>query len=151
MNHEDILAELERYACRHGIKVRWASKLNPHTPPVVSVHFRTIVMNSNWEDKNEYPLQLAHEITHIEDGDPDNLILPYSNVAQMDYGVEYKANRGAIDMLLPYYTETFLDLSELNAVEFMQQFSIPSHLEGYVTSKVNRIIGDYIKEENANY
>lgn len=69
----EISSYLEKIAFDHNINVIWSGKLSSETPPGCSLHYRNIVMNLNWHRPAEVSFQLAHEISHILNGDETDI------------------------------------------------------------------------------
>ncbi|GKT03422.1 hypothetical protein [Furfurilactobacillus entadae] len=137
MEISDVVDDLVCYAYSEDINVIWSDELDENTPSVVSTKLRTIIMN----DKvgRDVAMELAHEISHIENGDDETAILPFSAAKEVDYGIEHDANLCAIDMLLPYYLEDFeIDPTQINVMGFMRQFGIPLHFENYIREKISK-------------
>ena len=90
------------------------------------------ILQTNGEP-NDAAMELAHEITHVENGDDETVLLPFSATVDVDYGIEHAANTGAIDKLLTFYLEDFSDGdSQINVMDFMNQCCIPLHFETYI-------------------
>lgn len=137
MEINDVVDDLVRYAYSENINVIWSDELTEGTPSTVSTKFRTIIMND--KAKDDVAMELAHEIKHIENGDDETVILPYSATKDVDYGIEHEANIGAINMLLPYYLDDFeIDPTQINVMGFMRQFGIPLHFENYIREEINK-------------
>lgn len=132
MDINEIVTDLLNYAFDHGIALIMTKKLSPYTPSAVDTLSKKIIFNMNMYDKNQMPLQLAHEIKHIENGDESSELLCFTPTKAK---LEFKANVGAIHMLLPYYMED-KEPQQVNVYDFMDCFSIPSHLEDAVTEAI---------------
>ncbi|MGV0167140.1 hypothetical protein ACRYI5_00910 [Furfurilactobacillus sp. WILCCON 0119] len=144
MDMNNVIEDLSKRAKKEGIKVIWSYSLSPNTPSTVSTRYKVIVMNAmvhrSIDDYDDLAMELAHEISHIENGDDETAILPYSATKDVDYGIEHDANIGAIAMLLPYYLADFeTDPTEINVVDFMHQFGVPLHFENCIREKINNI------------
>ncbi|WP_311407144.1 ImmA/IrrE family metallo-endopeptidase [Liquorilactobacillus uvarum] len=114
-----------------SIRVIWSNELKRDTPPTASFKHRSIVMNENWHNTDEIIFQLAHELGHILTGDRYDSAL-YQQTFNHHALIEYKANLGAIELLLPYYCEN-VSANSANSADFINLFCIPSHLTEDVT------------------
>lgn len=132
---DDVTKELINYAMDHNIGVSLEPASSPDTVAQVNPRRRIIFINSNFKSKKQIPLQLAHEICHIMNGDDAINQLYYSSAT---FGVEKNANLGAIRMLAPYYLED-KDEETVNLQDFMEIFDIPEH---------NRSLAEMVLGEN---
>ncbi|MDT7035736.1 hypothetical protein RI545_09685 [Lactiplantibacillus pentosus] len=69
----------------------------------------------------------------------DSGVLYYSGTAKTP--IEAKANRGAIDILIPIY---FRDMERefADPYTFMEEFEVPSFMEDYVIIKIREYYAD---------
>ena len=81
-------------------------------------------MNVNWHNQREIPFQLAHEITHIQNGDDECITFYHATFSSKEM-IEREANIGAIKLLLPILKDMG---HENNPVTFMQLFHVPNYL-----------------------
>lgn len=125
---ENILTDLMNYALfKQHITVIMSSEASFGAPSVAFPDERTIVINTNIENTQQLPLQTAHEIGHIVNGDERYRAL-YFDPTNIDYPAELAANRFAIRTLIPYYLAE-RDVDFVNVNEFMNIFVVPAHLE----------------------
>lgn len=132
--NDTVLSYLMNFAMHHKINTEFMN-LSPDTPPATNTETRRIAMNSNWHDKNAISFQYAHEIGHILTGQRSKSILYFTPLKS---GMELEANKYAIDLLLPFYLED-KDKSSINIYDFMDAFSIPSHLEETVSDSIRKL------------
>lgn len=132
MDIDEIVTDLLNYAFDHGIALIMTRQLSPHAPSAVDTFSKRIIFNMNMYDRKQMPLQLAHEIKHIENGDESTELLYFTPTKAK---MEFRANVGAIHMLLPYYMNE-KEPDQVNMYDFMDCFSIPSHLEDTVTEAI---------------
>lgn len=139
MTNNDIIMDLMNYAIlKNHITVLLSSELSPYTPSLAKTDDRTVIVNMNWHDRKQIPLQFAHELGHIINGDESYHPL-YFSFLQSDYKVELSANRFAIEKLLPYYLKD-KEADSINFNDFMTMFSIPEHLENIVQQEIKKAI-----------
>jgi len=132
---ENILTDLMNYALfKQHITVIMSSEASFDAPSVAFPDERTIVINTNIRDKQQLPLQVAHEIGHIVNGDDRRKAL-YFDPTNTDYPTELAANRFAVRMLIPYYLDE-RNADVVNVTEFMNIFVVPSHLEKMVREEI---------------
>ena len=129
---------LER-ATEYHIDVKWAH-LSPITPPGSSFEYRSVVMNLDWHRPSEIIFQLAHEISHVIHGDKGDVYYYHACFTGKE-SVEYKANVGAVKLLIPFYCQE-VERECVNSANFMQIFHVPSYLAEVVRKK----IAEYYKE-----
>ncbi|WP_186738746.1 ImmA/IrrE family metallo-endopeptidase [Latilactobacillus curvatus] len=130
-NNSEIMNWLFNYAFDKGVSMMFI-QLDPYTPPATNVRTKRILMNSSWHNKAELPLQFAHEIGHIMLEQEYSGLLYYT---PSKFGMEFEANKYAINLLLPFYMED-KESQQINIYDFMGCFSIPSHLEEAVTEAI---------------
>lgn len=126
---------LEKVASNHDISVIWTDKLAPETPPGCSLHYRSIVMNLNWHRPAEISFQLAHEISHILNGDETDICF-YHATFTGKHSVEYKANTGAVKLMVPFYCQG-VPKETINVYDFMESYEVPSYLDNVVREEVH--------------
>lgn len=131
------LEELLKLAKKEHIKIIWTQELAPTTPPVAIYNLRSIIMNSNWHNPNQFIFQLAHELAHLIYGDPLDLYL-YNQTPAQKFKIESKINDYALQIIFNLYNE--IPYSEINIVSFMQKYEIPAHLE----NRVRFLIGESV-------
>ena len=123
---------LER-ATEYHIDVKWAH-LSPITPPGSSFEYRSVVMNLDWHRPSEIIFQLAHEISHVIHGDKGDVYYYHAYFTGKE-SVEYKANLGAVKLLVPYYCR-YRNKESINAYEFETMFKIPAYLNDVVINEL---------------
>ena len=125
---DNILTDLLIYALKdQHIRVAMSPEFTLDAPSAVKTKSKIIILNTNLSNKDQLPLQLAHEIGHVVNGDEASTPLHFGDQA-VDYSMELSANRFAVDMLIPYYLDD-RDREHVNVTEFMNIFVIPAHLE----------------------
>lgn len=121
---DDIITDLCNYAMKHGIGFILTRDLKSGTVAAANTESRTVIVNMNYKDKQQIPLQFAHEIGHIINGDHSMRALYFT---PSKYGIELNANVTALNLLAPYYLEDkpneYVDVDS-----FMEMFAIPEHL-----------------------
>ena len=132
---EDVLDYLTDYASKHHIRIMWAS-LSPITPPGSNFEYRSVVMNSNWHNPREFMLQLAHEISHVIHGDKGDVYYYHACFTGKE-SVEYKANVGAVNLLIPFYCQD-TDIQCVNSANFMEAFHVPHYLASVVSEEIKK-------------
>lgn len=129
---DNIITDLLNYALDNKIGVTATSLLSSDTPSLVDTKKHHIIFNTNWRNQNQLAFSLAHEISHVLNG--DNSLTPlYFTPSKAKF--ELQANTGAIKMLLPYYVAD-KEVNQLNSYDFMKCFGIPSHLEDIVIEEI---------------
>lgn len=132
---EDALDYLTDYASKHHIRIMWAS-LSPITPPGSNFEYRSVVMNSNWHNPREFMFQLAHEISHVIHGDKGDVYYYHACFTGKE-SVEYKANVGAVKLLIPFYCQD-TDIQCVNSANFMEAFHVPHYLSSVVSEEIKK-------------
>ncbi|MCI7713914.1 MAG: ImmA/IrrE family metallo-endopeptidase [Lactobacillus johnsonii] len=132
---EDALDYLTDYASKHHIRIMWAS-LSPITPPGSNFEYRSVVMNSNWHNPREFMFQLAHEISHVIHGDKGDVYYYHACFTGKE-SVEYKANVGAVNLLIPFYCQD-TDIQCVNSANFMEAFHVPHYLSSVVSEEIKK-------------
>jgi len=131
---DEILTDLMNFAFKHDIGFTATDRLSPVTPSAVDTETRRIVLNLNWHIKRQIPYQFAHEIGHIINGDHANGPLYFTPGKNR---IEFEANRSAVKLIMPYYLYD-RRADQINPLEFMHAFAIPSHLESMVESELRK-------------
>ena len=132
---EDALDYLTDYASKHHIRIMWAS-LSPITPPGSNFEYRSVVMNSNWHNPKEFMFQLAHEMSHVIHGDKGDVYYYHACFTGKE-SVEYKANVGAVKLLIPFYCQD-TDIQCVNSANFMEAFHVPHYLSSVVSEEIKK-------------
>lgn len=130
---ERIITHLLNYALENGIGITATKLLSDETPSAVDTNTRHIVFNTNWYDQKQLAFTLAHEISHIMNGDASVKPLYFTPSKAK---LEYAANVGAIKLLLPFYLDN-KDKSYINLYDFMFTFDIPMYLEDVVQDEIS--------------
>lgn len=134
-----MINSLFNYAFDQGIQVQYATMNSSSTPSVADTESKSIIINMNCENENQLPFIIAHEISHILTCDVNDAELCFSTL--MDTKYEYKANVGAISLLIPYYASEFDEIEDLNVHEFMNMFVIPDNMYGACISEFKKYVG----------
>lgn len=130
---------LER-AAEYHIAVKWAH-LSPITPPGSSFEYRSVVMNLDWHRPSEIIFQFAHELSHVIHGDKGDVFYYHACYTGKE-SVEYKANVGAVKLLVPFFCRE-TDKENANSYRFMAMFNAPAYLSGVVSREIkNYYLGD---------
>lgn len=127
---------LSEKANEYHIDVKW-KHFSPITPPGSSYEYRRVVMNLDWHNPKEFVFQLAHEISHVIHGDKGDVYYYHACFTGKE-SVEYKANVGAVNLLIPFYCQD-TDIQCVNSANFMEAFHVPH----YLSSVVNEEIKEY--------
>lgn len=140
---EEAVWYLLKIASQHHIDVQWSGVLSKYTPPACRYDTRIVCMNMNWHRHTEIPFQLAHELSHIINGDPGDACF-YDASFTGKSSVEYKANVGAVRLIIPYYCgETEKEI--INANDFEEVYDIPKYLDNVVREQIAKY---YISGDN---
>lgn len=127
-------------AAKYHITVRWAY-LSPVTPPGSSFEYRSVVMNLDWHRPSEIIFQFAHELSHVIHGDKGDVFYYHACYTGKE-SVEYKANVGAVKLLVPFFCRE-TDKENANSYRFMAMFNAPAYLSGVVSREIkNYYLGD---------
>lgn len=132
---DDFIDDLLDQCRKLEIQVKFAD-LNPYTPPASNPKNQTIVMNSNWYDHRQLPLQLLHEMKHIEHQDDQFAILYFDTDLKHDF--ERDANVEAIEDLAELYLNNVQetdDITHANYRDFESLFGIPFALMSTVKTE----------------
>lgn len=124
---------LSEKANEYHIDVKW-KHFSPITPPGSSYEYRRVVMNLDWHNPKEFVFQLAHEISHVVHGDKGDIYYYHACFTGKE-SVEYKANLGAVKLLVPYYCR-YRNKESINAYEFETMFKIPAYLNDVVINEL---------------
>ena len=92
-------------------------------------------MNLNWHRPAEISFQLAHEISHILNGDETDICF-YHATFTGKHSVEYKANTGAVKLMVPFYCQG-VPKETINVYDFMESYEVPSYLDNVVRVEVH--------------
>ena len=131
---DDAIDYLTQYAKDHDIEVKWAH-FSPFTPPGSSYKYHRVVMNLDWHNHQELVFQLAHEISHVLHGDKGDVVYYHACFTGKE-SVEYKANLGAVKILVPFYCEQ-RDKENINSYEFETIFDVPFYLNDVVINQLH--------------
>lgn len=131
MNNNTAVTYLLNLALQHNIGVEFMD-LSPSTPPATNVSQRLIAMNANWHNRDDIPMQLAHEIGHIFNKDDERSCLYFSPTKN---GIEGKANQTAISLLLKPYLES-KEKEDVSSADFITTFHLPIALEDMVITQI---------------
>ncbi|GKT04493.1 hypothetical protein [Furfurilactobacillus entadae] len=132
---DDFIAVLLDRCRSLGIQVKFVD-LNPRTPPASNPKNKTIVMNCNWYDQRQLPLQLLHEMKHIEHQDDQFAILYFDTGLKRDF--ERDANMEAVEDLADMYLDNVRcndDIAHANYRDFESLFGIPCALMSTVKTE----------------
>ena len=125
--NNDAVTYLMNLAMENNISVLFKN-LSPITPPASSPINKRIFMNTNWHNSNDIPIQLAHELGHILNGDENQACLYYSPSRN---GIEGKANKTGIKLLMKPYLDS-KEKEDVSSADFMTIFHLPISFEGMV-------------------
>lgn len=132
----DAVTYLLNFALEHKIGFDLIPELNPETPSFAVNSNRIIVINVSWHNQRELPFQIAHEISHVLNNDPDVL---YSSSPASKTKIEAAANERAIDLLIGYANS--VGLYHMDVYKFMEYFALPGNVKTTVIDKLeNKII-----------
>lgn len=130
---EEARDYLQGCAKDYKISVTWAH-FAPYTPPGSSYEYRSVAMNIDWHRPNEIIFQFAHELAHVIHGDPGDVVY-YHGCFTGKESVEYKANVGAVKLLVPFYCRE-VGKESINKYAFMKVFNVPSYLGDVVNKQL---------------
>lgn len=129
----NIVSDLYTLALKNNIEVKTTDELSPQTTATCDTETRRIVINLKYWNKKQIPLQIAHEISHILNGDHSRTVLYFTPSKNK---IESSANETAISILAPYYLNDRPD-DYVSVDEFMEMFAIPEHLRYVVIEVLN--------------
>lgn len=130
---EEACDYLLEKATEYHIDVKW-KHFSPYTPPGSSYEYHRVVMNLDWHNPKEFVFQLAHEISHVIHGDKGDVYYYHACFTGKE-SVEYKANVGAVKLLIPFYCQD-TDIQCVNSANFMQVFHVPHYLSSVVSEEI---------------
>lgn len=130
---EEACNYLLEKATEYHIDVKW-KHFSPYTPPGSSYEYHRVVMNLDWHNPKEFVFQLAHEISHVIHGDKGDVYYYHACYTGKE-SVEYKANVGAVKLLIPFYCQD-TDIQCVNSANFMQSFHVPHYLSSVVSEEI---------------
>lgn len=130
---EEVCDYLLEKAREYKIDVVW-DHFSPYTPPGSSYEYRRVVMNLDWHRPEEIVFQFAHELAHVIHRDVGDVVFYHASFTGKE-SVEYKANVGAIQLLVPFYCQD-TDIQCANSANFMQAFHVPHYLSDVVRDKI---------------
>lgn len=123
---------LYNFAMDNKIIVQVEDSLSPLTPSVSDSATRRVMINANWHIRAQLPFHLAHEISHVLNGDSNVLYFTPSKD-----GIEGQANRDAVALLVPlYFAET--DQEDANVQRFVDAFHIPESMYEWALESINQ-------------
>lgn len=120
-------------AMNNGVGVEFMH-LSPTTPPATNAKTRLIVMNSNWHNRDDLPIQFAHELGHIFNNDDSQSCLYFSPSRN---GIEGRANKTGIALLMKPYLES-KEKEEVSSADFITKFHLPLLFEDIVIDEMNK-------------
>ncbi|KRN77934.1 ImmA/IrrE family metallo-endopeptidase [Ligilactobacillus acidipiscis] len=129
--NNDAFDYLLNYAWDKKIGYELTRELTPDSPSTAYPEEKLVIINMNWPNEKELPFQLAHEITHVTNGDDTQSKLYYHTTYKGKYGVEYKANIGGIELLVPYHFAE-IEPESADIDQFIDAYAIPQYLRDYV-------------------
>ena len=132
---EEACDYLLEKATEYHIDVKW-KHFSPYTPPGSSYEYHRVVMNLDWHNPKEFVFQLAHEISHVIHGDKGDVYYYHACFTGKE-SVEYKANVGAVKLLIPFYCQD-TDIQCVNSANFMQSFHVPHYLSSVVSEEIKK-------------
>ncbi|WP_413627126.1 ImmA/IrrE family metallo-endopeptidase [Fructilactobacillus vespulae] len=121
-----IINDLLDYGKKHNFEIKLINTLDSDTPSIASTFHQAIVINMNWHNQRQIPFIICHEISHLlmcNNHDAQNMRL------RGRFNFEYQANCNSIKMLIPYYLELIDEKENINYLNFMNYFAIPSNLQ----------------------
>ncbi len=127
----DYLTQVLNYAFEHGIGVECSNGFCSDTPCASNPDARRIVINMNFHDQAQLPLQAAHEVGHILNKH-SGLLYMFTLLKSQQ---EAEANRTALQILVPmYFADT--EAEDANSQAFMDIFHIPDSLAGVAEDEI---------------
>lgn len=130
---EEARDYLSERAKEYHIDVIW-DHFSPTTPPGSSYKYHRVVMNLDWHRPQELTFQFAHELAHVIHGDSGDVVFYHASFTGKE-SVEYKANVGAVKLLVPFYCQE-IERECVNSANFMKVFHVPSYLGEVVRKKI---------------
>lgn len=127
----DYIYELLNLAMNNGIGVQLDNNMNSSVPSWCEPSLKFVMVNMNYQNKQQIPFQFAHELGHILNGDLSIDKLSFTNRTYNK--IEYAAHSTAIKLLMNLYVEKN---HELNYLKFMEYFNIPDRMESVVIEEI---------------
>lgn len=118
---------LFNYAMAHDIQFEATHQLHPGTPSCCRTSIRKMIINLN-NDEEGLPMEIAHEIGHILNGDKGKFYFCGENSSSP---IEVNAHKTGIKILANYYFED-IPKEDWNIDNFMLYYCIPSSYRDWV-------------------
>lgn len=121
------ISYLFNYAMAHDIQFVATHLLNAGTPSLCKTSIRKMIINLN-NDEEGLPLEIAHEIGHILNGDKGKFYFCGENSSSP---IEVNAHKTGIKILANYYFED-IPKEDWNIDNFMLYYCIPSSYKDWI-------------------
>lgn len=133
---DEVTTTLFNYAYDHNISVMAKSKIPEDWIPIAIPSRRLIIINMNWYQPREIPLQIAHETAHVLNGGTD-----YAAYSRCDTNPEEAAaNQKAVQILMNLFLDDWMDIEDFNPVNFMETYRIPERYLNLVKNTALKIL-----------
>ena len=133
----DVIDEIIELYYKHHVVILEATCLSSDVPDIADIGTKQVVININSKYKSQLPFRLAHELMHIVHSNFSS----HRMVAYHNYDVrnpeEKIANSEAVKLLVNLYAE---NVNEMNWVNIMNAFGIPTFLENEVKEAVANVV-----------
>lgn len=116
---DNVLKWLMNYCLDNGIGIVYGNDLPSNAPSDSLCNPKLVIFNDNYQNENEKPFMMAHEIGHVIEGNPEYYHLAYLGKIRG----EYLANVFAINLLVMYCEDN--DIWYDNIYDFAKSFGIP--------------------------
>ncbi|PWF22445.1 hypothetical protein DF212_03770 [Lactobacillus johnsonii] len=120
---------LFNYAMKNNISFVATHLLHAGTPSCCDTSIRKMIINLN-NDEEALPLEIAHEIGHILNGDKGKFYFCGDSCSSP---IEVNAHKTGIKILASYYFEE-VPKEEWNVHNFMYYYCIPSSYTDWIVS-----------------
>ena len=133
---DEVTTTLFNYAYDQNISVMAKSKIPEDWIPIAIPSRRLIIINMNWYQPREIPLQIAHETAHVLNGGTD-----YAAYSRCDTNPEEAAaNQKAVQILMNLFLDDWMDIEDFNPVNFMETYRIPERYFNLVKNTALKIL-----------
>lgn len=134
-----VIKSLMNYALENGITCFAESRIPSDFPCFFTIkgNVKKIMINLNWHNQRQLPYIVAHEISHALTCDETDFCLYQKDMWKLKY--EFKANSGAVKLLIPFYKDELDELEQVNVYRFMDEFEIPNTMYDVCVSNLKTI------------